>query len=117
MLNVIKVRIYPNDAQQQKIHQTFGSCRLVYNLLLDAKIKAYECGDKLSGYDLKKRLVPMKNASRDGFLKEIDSTSLQNSVLNLEKAYQNFFRRVKVGGAPGFPKFKSKHHPKKTYQT
>jgi len=117
MLNVIKVRIYPNKIQQQKIHQTFGSCRLVYNLLLDAKIKAYECGDNLSGYDLKKRLVPMKNASRDGFLKEIDSTSLQNSVLNLEKAYKNFFKRVKAGETPGFPRFKSKHHSRKSYQT
>ena len=117
MLNVIKVRIYPNKNQQQKIHQTFGSVRLVYNLLLDAKIKAYECGDKLSGYDLKKRLVPMKNASHDGFLKEVDSTSLQNSILNLDKAYKNFFRRVKTGGTPGFPKFKSKHHSKQNYQT
>ncbi len=41
MLNVIKVKIYPKNVQQQKIHQTFGSFKLVYNLLFDAKIKAY----------------------------------------------------------------------------
>ncbi len=39
----------------------------------------------------------MKNAFKDGFLKEIDSTSLQNSVLNLDKAYKSFFRREKAG--------------------
>ena len=63
MLNVIKVRLYPTKSQQSLIHQHFGSCRLVYNLLLDAKIKAFECNDNLSIYDLKKRLVPMKNVN------------------------------------------------------
>ncbi len=36
MLNIIKVRLYPTKSQQSLIHQHFGSCRLVYNLLLDA---------------------------------------------------------------------------------
>ena len=81
MLKVVKVRLYPNKAQQQLIRKIFGSCRYVYNMLLDAKIKAYECGDSLSAYELKKRLVPMKNAKGGEFLKEVDSTALQNSVL------------------------------------
>jgi len=72
MLKVIKVRLYPNKEQQQFIHKTFGSCRYVYNMLLDAKIKAYECGDNLSAYELKKRLVPMKNAEGGEFLKEVN---------------------------------------------
>ena len=117
MLNVIKVRLYPNKSQQSLIHQHFGSCRLVYNLLLDAKIKAFECKDNLSIYDLKKRLVPMKNVSKDGFLKLIDSTALQNSILTMDKAYKNFFRRVKLGEKTGFPKFKSKHDSRQSYQT
>jgi len=52
MLNVVKVRIYPNTKQIIMIHRTFGSCRLVHNLLLDANIKAFECGAKLSAFDL-----------------------------------------------------------------
>ena len=117
MLKVVKVRLYPNKKQQQLIHKTFGSCRYVYNMLLDAKIKAYECGDSLSAYELKKRLVPMKNAKGGEFLKEIDSTALQNSVLKIDVAYKNFFRRVKQGGAVGFPRFKSKHNSYQSYQT
>jgi transposase len=39
MLQVVKVRLYPNKAQRQAIHKTFCSCRFVYNMLLDAKIK------------------------------------------------------------------------------
>lgn len=107
----------PNKKQQQLIHKTFGSCRYVYNMLLDAKIKVYECGDNLSAYELKKRLVPMKNVEGGEFLKEVDSTALQNAVLKIDIAYKNFFRRVKQGGAVGFPKFKSKHNSHQSYQS
>lgn len=118
MLKVVKIRIYPNIEQKQLIHKTFGSCRFVYNILLDAKIKAYECGDNLSArMDLKPRLVPMKKAKGGEFLKDVDSTALQNSVLKIDIAYKNFFRRFKQGGAVGFPKFKSKHHSRQSYQT
>jgi len=117
MLKVVKVRLYPNKAQKQLINKTFGSCRFVYNILLDAKIKAYECGDNLSSYELKKRLVPMKKVEGGEFLKEVDSTALQNSVLKIDIAYKNFFRRVKLGEIAGFPRFKSKHHSRQSYQT
>ena len=117
MLKVMKIRIYPNSKQKTLIHKTFGSCRFVYNLLLDAKIKAYECGDNLSAYELKSRLVPMKKANGGEFLKEVDSTALQNSVLKIDIAYKNFFRRVKRGETPGFPRFKSKHNSYQSYQS
>lgn len=117
MLQVVKVRLYPNKLQRQMIQQTFGSCRFVYNALLDAKIKAYECGDSISAYDLKKRLVPMKKAKGGEFLKEVDSTALQNSVFNIDVAYKHFFRRVKNGEKAGFPRFKSKHHSRQSYQS
>ena len=117
MLKVVKVRLYPNKEQQQLINQTFGSCRFVYNMLLDAKIKAYECGDNLSAYELKKRLVPMKNVEGGEFLKGIDSTALQNSVLKIDVAYKNFFHRIKFGEKAGFPKFKSKHNSYQSYQS
>ena len=111
MLNVVKVRIYPKTKQKIMLHKTFGSCRLVHNLLLDAKIKAFECGDKLSAFDLIKRLPLMKNSADGGFLKEVDSTALQQSVKNIDVSYANFFR-----GA-GFPSFKSKHNSKQSFKT
>jgi putative transposase len=43
----------------------------------------------------------------------VDSLALANAQLNLNQAYQNFFRDKSVG----FPKFKSKHHSRKTYTT
>ena len=113
----MKVRIYPNRQQRLMIHKTFGCCRLVFNLLLDAKIKAYECGDSLSAYDLKKRLVPMKESADGWFLKEVDSMALQNAVLKIGVAYENFFRRIRNGKKGGYPGFKKKHDPRQSYQS
>ncbi len=105
MLQVVKVRLYPNDAQKQLLSQHFGSCRFIYNRMLGMKIKDYENGIKTSAYDLKKLLPLMKKSEEFSWLKEIDSTALQNSILNMDKAYQNFFRRVKNGEKSGFPQF------------
>lgn len=51
------------------------------------------------------------------WLREVDATALQSSLRDLDTAYQNFFRRVKKGEKPGYPKFKSKHHSKKSYKS
>lgn len=117
MLQVIKVRLYPNDAQKQLLSQHFGSCRFIYNRMLGMKIKDYENGIKTSAYDLKKLLPMIKNSEEYSWLKEIDSTALQNSILNMDKAYKNFFRRVKNGEKSGFPQFKSRHNSRQSYQS
>lgn len=51
------------------------------------------------------------------WLREVDSTSLQASIQDLDTAYQNFFRRVKQGQKPGYPKFKSKHNRRRSYKS
>jgi len=57
---------------------------------------------------LKKELV---------WLKEVDAIALQSALKDLDFAYQNFFRRVKHGEKPGFPRFKSKHDSRKSYKS
>jgi len=118
LLKVVKLRIYPNDLQKQKLLQHFGSARFVYNFMLGRKKEIYE-KDKtsISAYDLKKLLPQMKKTEDFEWLKEIDSTALQNAVLNMDRAYQNFFRRVKTKEKSGFPRFKSKHFSRQSYQT
>jgi putative transposase len=51
------------------------------------------------------------------WLKEVDSTSLQASLRNLDFAYKNFFRRVRSGEKPGFPKWKSRKDNRKSYRS
>jgi len=112
MLNIVKVRLYPTDEQKEILAKTFGSVRFVYNNMLDKKIEAYK-KDKtsLSTFSLIKELPIMKKDDYS-WLKDVDSTSLQQSIKNMDKAYQGFFKQ-----GNGFPKFKSKHNSKQTYQT
>jgi putative transposase len=69
----------------------------------------------ISRFEQDKSLTALKKELE--WLKEADSTALQAVIQNLEFAYQNFFRRVKNGEKPGFPKFKSKRDNKKSYKS
>ena len=51
------------------------------------------------------------------WLAQVDSMALQQSIRDLDRAYRNFFRRVREGGKPGFPKFKSRRHARQSYRT
>ena len=64
-----------------------------------------------------KDLTSLKRQEETTWLKEVDATALQSSIKDLDISYQNFFRRVKNGEKPGFPKFKSKHNHKQSYKS
>ena len=107
MLKSFKYRILPNSEQKNLLAQYFGSARFVYNNALSFKRDTYEKTSKpLSYFDLTGRLPALK--SEHNWLKLSPSQSLQMSLRHLDCAYKNFFRRIKSGGPPGFPKFKSK---------
>ncbi|MFA6396893.1 MAG: RNA-guided endonuclease TnpB family protein [Sulfurimonas sp.] len=117
MLRVVKVRLYPNDIQKQLLMQHFGSARVAYNTMLRKSIDAHETGEKVSVYELKKLLPIMKKTEQFSWMSDIDSTALQNAVINLDKAYKHFFRRVKAGEKAGFPRWKSRHDSRQSYQS
>lgn len=51
------------------------------------------------------------------WLKDVDATALQSSLRDLDISFQNFFRRVKNGEKPGYPKFKSKKNRHQSYKS
>ena len=103
MLRAIKYELNPTNTQKVLIKQTCGCCRKVYNIMLDRKISAYkEDGRKISTYDLIKELVLLKEELP--YLKEVPSSALQQAVMNMGSAFDQFFKR----GNKGFPKFKKK---------
>ena len=118
MTSVVKIRIYPNNIQKNLLSQHFGSVRYIFNMMLSKKKDAYESTkESISIYELKKLLPILKDTIETAWLKCIDSTATGFAVLNLGKAYGNFFHRVKNEEEPGFPKFKSKNDSKQSYQT
>ena len=111
-----KFRIYPNKAQEEQIQKTFGCCRYVYNHYLALRKAKYEADNHtMNYYDCAKDLTLLKKENE--WLKEVDSQALQQSLRNLDKAFQNFFHRVKNKEKPGYPKFKSKKNKHKSYRT
>ena len=113
MEKAYKFRLYPNKAQETLIRKTFGCTRFVYNQTLAARRDAYAAGNPLSGYDCVKLLPGLKGTY--SWLKEVDSTALQTSVLHMDQAYKNFFASLKGKRKVGFPKFKAKHHSRSSY--
>ena len=102
-----KYRIYPDPEQQVAMRRTFGCCRKVWNLMLADKIAWYQ----QTGTMLKN--TPAQYKKDYPYLQEVDSLALANVQLQLQQAFKNFFEQPNVG----FPKWKSKKHPKRSYTT
>ena len=101
-----KFRLYPTNEQQIILSKTFGCCRFIYNKMLEDKINYYK------EFGIKLKNTPAMYKKEYEFLKEVDSLALSNVQLNLESAYNNFFRKNKIK----FPKFKSRKN-KQSYTT
>lgn len=109
----LKVRLYPTEEQKILINKTIGSARFVYNSILAAKKEAYDHGVIC---DISEKTLKEENL----WLKEVDSTALQQARINLAASYDNFFKSLKgqrSGAKMGFPKFKSKHSSAQTYRS
>ena len=110
MLKAFKYRIYPNQKQAEMLNEHFGATRFVYSWGLEKKTEAYQQEAKtISCYDLINQLIALK--VENPWLKTVNSQSLQSALKNLDNAYTRFFREKK-----GFPKFKSKHNSKQSFQ-
>ena len=107
MLIAYKYRLYPNKEQREYFAKCFGCVRFIYNRMLSDKIDYYK--------ETKKKLnnTPAQYKKEFEWLKEVDSLALANAQVNLQTAYNNFFKRPEVG----FPKFKSKKNHYYSYTT
>lgn len=111
-----KFRIYPSEKQRQQICRTFGCCRFVWNYYLAKRKEVYEqSGETLNYNACSGDMTHLKKSLE--WLREVDATALQSALRDLDAAYQNFFRRVKQGEKPGYPRFKSKHDHRQSYKS
>ena len=115
-------RIYANTTTTGKLYGVLKLCRHLYNAALQERRDAYEIKVKrhpgyydeetrkeltreyaVGYYEQKRALVEVKEICPE--YQEIASHVLQDVVLRVKKAYDNFFRRVKNGETPGYPRF------------
>ena len=105
-----KVRIYPTKEQQVLLEKTFGANRFVYNYFLNLKSKLYEFYKINLSYTNSSKIMSELKRQKT-WLKEVDSVSLQQTLRDLDRAYQNFF-----SGKSKYPNFKKKQD-KNSYRT
>ena len=103
-------RIYPNQKQTGQLEQMLGNARWVYNWSLALRIEAYQKDKKtMSAFTLMTELTQLKKKPEYEWLNLSVAQSLQQSIVNMEKAFTRFFREKH-----GFPKFKRKHDKRHT---
>jgi putative transposase len=100
-----KFRIYPDGQQARLFRRTVGCCRVVYNASLRAKKAAWEADEKvnLTSFDQIKAIPALKE--QFPYLRDVPNHCLQQAVVDLHKAYKNFFEK-----RAAFPK------PRRKYQ-
>jgi putative transposase len=106
MIKTLKVRLYPDENQKVLLEKHFGSCRFVWNHFLEVRNKCYadhrnEKKRGLSSFDTMKILTALKKEIT--WLNEINSQSLQHSLVELDKAFKSFFKHNTA-----YPAFKSR---------
>lgn len=107
MRKAYKFRLSPTKEQKQKLQWTLDRCRELYNAALSERRDSYKyTGKGVSYYDQKRDLPEIKEIRQE--YKDIHSQVLQDVLLRLDKAMQNFFRRVKHGATPGYPRFQGR---------
>jgi len=101
----MKYRLYPTKHQQRILDDTLNTCRQVYNQTLASRKEAWEQRqDTLSLYETNAMLTQWK-CERPA-LSQVHSQVLQNAQERVDLAYKAFFRRVKAGETPGFPRYR-----------
>jgi len=125
-IKAYKYRIYANKQTTEHLQWTLDRCRELYNAGLQERRDAYEMHVKrhpgyydeetrkqltrelaIGYYEQKRELVAIKEVRPE--YQDIASHVLQNVMMRLKRAYDDFFRRVQNGEEPGYPRFQGKN--------
>lgn len=107
MLRTFRYRLYPSRNQKRLLEQTLETCRRWYNVCLAERKEAWETEKRSVGKYAQLRRVAVYRRE-NSFAGQVHSHVLQVVTTDLDRALQSFFRRVKVGEKPGYPRFKGR---------
>jgi putative transposase len=109
-----KYRFFPTDPQKTQLARTFGCARFVWNQGLELRSKTYEESQQSLSYaQTTEALTQWKKEPEKVFLNDVSSVVLQQSLRNLDAAFQNFFEK-----RAEYPRFKRRKDKQSVrYQT
>jgi len=108
MRRMYKYRLYPNRAQSEALDFLLWQGRNLYNAALEQRIMVYKETKKGVTYPAQWTYFrDVRNAHPDT-LGQLNATSVQQMLRRLNQTFKSFFRRLKTGDTPGFPRFKGR---------
>ncbi|UFP95629.1 RNA-guided endonuclease InsQ/TnpB family protein [Gloeobacter morelensis] len=108
MLKTFQYRLYPSKTQARSLQAMVETCRRFYNLCLEERKIAYQLqGQTITKVQQLRRVKEYRKSNP--YAASVHSHVLQVVVADLDKAFQAFFRRVKAGQTPGYPRFKGRN--------
>lgn len=107
MLLSYKYRLYPNREQRQTLERILEIHRGLYNDALTERRLAWKMNRKNIGYiDQANQFKAIREFDQDAAF--VNYSSVQQTLRKLDKAFDAFFRRIRQGEKPGFPRYKGK---------
>jgi putative transposase len=107
MRRAFKYRLYPNADEARELGIMLETHRRLYNAALAQRKDAWE-KEKKAVYYGDQSAWYKKERETNEFFARTNFSSAQATLRRLEKSFQNFFRRVKGGEKPGYPRFKAR---------
>jgi putative transposase len=101
MLKTYRYKLDPNRKQKALLSQTLDICRELYNMGLEQRRLR-----RIGRFEQMRQVTELKQVFPE--YKTVHAHVLQNVIKRLNRSFENFFRRCKLGVAPGFPRFKSR---------
>lgn len=101
-----KFRLDPTVAQERSMKAALGLCCELYNACLQERRDAWRIAKKSIGLSVQQGQLPVIKVDRPD-LRDVDAQALQDVCRRVDRAFRAFFRRVKTGQKPGYPRFHS----------
>lgn len=104
-----KYRLFPTAAQRAALQAQLDACRWVYNKTLEVRRDAWQNEQRsLTHYDTNRLLTQWKQEPETAWLQEGHAQAMQDAQVRVDLAFRAFFRRLKAGEKPGYPRFRGK---------
>ncbi len=103
-----KFRLYPTSEQVKALNQQLDTHRWLYNQALEQHKTAWEEKKESIGYNQQAGWLTGERRTNE-YLTRVNFSSCQRTLKRLDRAFQSFFRRIKTGETPGYPRFKGRN--------
>jgi putative transposase len=108
MYKSFKYKMYPTRQQETALAMMLETHRHLYNRALAERKEAWEQERwSISYYDQARQLK--HDRATNLYMAKTNASSCVATLRRLDRAFQSFFKRIKAGETPGYPRFKARN--------